>query len=243
GKYFAYGGGSRVAIWDAVNLSLYLLTPNIYTPGPLFKNLHFSKDGKSIVWVPAYTIVVWDLESKTEELQHRTQKFDNEAFIFTNNNNKIIMTGAYMAVGKLGVFDFNSKSFSIIVDSFRFSRIININDDNTRIICGGWNNIALYNLDTNLLTIKDARNLLEKDTIYPNPTNNGIRISFIMPISGDTHLKLTDMNGINISNIFSGELPEGINHIDYDTSHLPAGIYFVQITQRNYNKTLKFVRE
>ena len=51
------------------------------------------------------------------------------------------------------------------------------------------------------------------------------------------------MLGENVSTVYPGNLPAGVNNINMDASNLNAGIYFVRVTAGTSTATQKIVIE
>jgi photosystem II stability/assembly factor-like uncharacterized protein len=76
---------------------------------------------------------------------------------------------------------------------------------------------------------------------YPNPFNPSTRISFSIPKSGYTSLKIYDVLGKEVSNPIEGELNEGNYEIHFNASNLSSGIYFYSLTSGEFTKTMKMI--
>jgi len=76
---------------------------------------------------------------------------------------------------------------------------------------------------------------------YPNPFNPSTRISFIIPQSGYTTLKIFDVLGNEVANIIEGELNAGSYELQFDASGLSSGIYFYSLTSGEFTKTMKMI--
>lgn len=76
---------------------------------------------------------------------------------------------------------------------------------------------------------------------YPNPFNPATKISFDIPASGFTELKIFDLVGREISNLVNEDLTAGKYEIDFNASHLPSGIYYYKLISGNFTQTKKMV--
>jgi hypothetical protein len=63
----------------------------------------------------------------------------------------------------------------------------------------------------------------------PTIINNNCRISFNMPRRGTARLRLFDIAGRLVDNVFSGSLETGAQTIDLETSDLANGVYIVSL--------------
>ncbi|NPV12365.1 MAG: T9SS type A sorting domain-containing protein [Ignavibacteria bacterium] len=77
---------------------------------------------------------------------------------------------------------------------------------------------------------------------YPNPFNPSTNISFILPESGKTTLKVFNSVGQEIKTLIDSELEAGkLYNLNFDASSLPSGIYYAQLKQSKNSKVLKMV--
>jgi hypothetical protein len=115
-----------------------------------------------------------------------------------------------------------------------------------------------YNLDKSmgrmaLYSYKKLTDAVEKGTIdpedfnllqnYPNPFNPATTISYNMPYSGHVELKVYDMLGKEVMNVFNGEMPSGIHKTNINAGSLPSGIYVCRIRvvseKASFEKSIK----
>lgn len=92
-----------------------------------------------------------------------------------------------------------------------------------------------------VLNVDDLENDVDVN-IYPNPTKG----RFILEIEGtneqNINLRITNVNGQLIQSE-SLEVRRGMNKFEFDLSTRAKGIYFIEITNDNYNKTEKLVTQ
>ena len=65
---------------------------------------------------------------------------------------------------------------------------------------------------------------------YPNPFNPRTTISFSIPLSGFTTLKVYDMLGRGVATLIDGELPAGEHRAVFIGSGLPSGVYCYRLS-------------
>jgi photosystem II stability/assembly factor-like uncharacterized protein len=90
-------------------------------------------------------------------------------------------------------------------------------------------------------TIIEVLNDFTLQQNYPNPFNPSTKISFSIPKSGYTSLKIYDVLGNEVSNQIEGELNEGNYEIQFNASNLSSGIYFYSLTSGEFSKTMKMI--
>jgi hypothetical protein len=76
--------------------------------------------------------------------------------------------------------------------------------------------------------------------VFPNPNDGFFTLSFESATNDAYTMMMTDVTGRVVYND-KGLSTEGINHIDYNFSNLPKGVYLVQIKQAEEVKTLRVV--
>lgn len=74
---------------------------------------------------------------------------------------------------------------------------------------------------------------------YPNPFNPVTNISFQLPQSSFTILKIYDMLGREVSELVNEKLEAGVYKVDFDASNLSSGTYFYSLTTSNFTQTKK----
>jgi hypothetical protein len=78
-------------------------------------------------------------------------------------------------------------------------------------------------------------------TIYPNPSKNSLTIDLNNDYTSKIEIKLIDCNGKTVTDIYSG-IPSS-NFMEFNTSNLPKGIYFIQLESERDSMTKKIIIE
>lgn len=76
---------------------------------------------------------------------------------------------------------------------------------------------------------------------YPNPFNPTTTISWQQPYQSRISITVYDIIGNEVSHVFDGIMPAGINSVNYSTNELPSGIYFYKIKSGNFAQTRKMI--
>ncbi len=76
---------------------------------------------------------------------------------------------------------------------------------------------------------------------YPNPFNSVTKITYSTPISGHVVLKIFDLYGREVENIFDGISPVGIHANPWNAEGLAPGLYFVRLADGMKTDTRKVV--
>jgi WD40 repeat protein len=79
--------------------------------------------------------------------------------------------------------------------------------------------------------------------LSPNPTNNMVRIDFILQNSEIVNLRILNNSGQTLNTISLGFRESGNNSYSYDVSGLPSGIYFITLQTASISQTYKLVKE
>ena len=76
---------------------------------------------------------------------------------------------------------------------------------------------------------------------YPNPFNPTTKISFELPLSGYTTLKVYDMLGSEVATLVNNELASGSHSVNFDAANLSSGTYVYQLNVNGTRITNKMV--
>ena len=76
---------------------------------------------------------------------------------------------------------------------------------------------------------------------YPNPFNPTTQISFALPKSGMTTLKVYDLLGRHVTTLVNRVMPAGNHTASYDASRLASGIYFYRLESGSFSSTRKMI--
>lgn len=86
-------------------------------------------------------------------------------------------------------------------------------------------------LPSQLIPIKPAL------SVFPNPFNDLVVISLILPVSGNTKLQIFDITGQQVAVLVNGWLSQGKYQFFWQPVNLPAGSYYVWLSNNQINKT------
>jgi hypothetical protein len=76
----------------------------------------------------------------------------------------------------------------------------------------------------------------------PNPTSGATSVDYSISEPGSISITVTNSLGIAITRLINNQMHEaGVYNINYDTSNLPNGVYFLIIKAGNRTETKKFV--
>ncbi|MBD3277966.1 MAG: PQQ-binding-like beta-propeller repeat protein [Candidatus Aegiribacteria sp.] len=66
-------------------------------------------------------------------------------------------------------------------------------------------------------------------TAFPNPAGAVLHLGFTPGVSGWTEIAVHDISGRKVLDLYSGDVTDGENSIEFSTSGLAPGIYFVRV--------------
>jgi hypothetical protein len=76
---------------------------------------------------------------------------------------------------------------------------------------------------------------------YPNPFNPSTTITFSLPRSASTSLKVYDMLGREVATLVNGYTTSGTHEIQFNATNLASGVYFYKLTSGNFTKVNKMM--
>lgn len=76
---------------------------------------------------------------------------------------------------------------------------------------------------------------------YPNPFNPNTVISYHLPITSKVSLKVYNVLGKEITTLVNEELAAGEHKVEFNSTGLPSGIYFYQLSTENFIETKKMI--
>jgi len=111
-------------------------------------------------------------------------------------------------------------------------------------------NVELAPLSVNTITLKslvmgvdpELKKGSYKSSVYPNPATNEVKLSFSIPEKGKLTIELFQTNGILLKTISNEVIDAGSHQIDWNTSTLSSGIYFIRFTSDNDTQTIKLIK-
>lgn len=78
-------------------------------------------------------------------------------------------------------------------------------------------------------------------SVYPNPANEYVNLSFTLPENDDLTLTITDVIGKNTKLIYTGTYNKGENTVKIETAHFTSGTYFVTVTGTKVRGNIKLI--
>jgi hypothetical protein len=76
---------------------------------------------------------------------------------------------------------------------------------------------------------------------YPNPFNPATKIKFALPKSGNINIRVYDILGNEVAEIYNGFGKAGYYEAQFDASNLASGVYFYKLTANDFNAVRKML--
>ena len=76
---------------------------------------------------------------------------------------------------------------------------------------------------------------------YPNPFNPVTKIKFDIPKFSNVKVKIYDVIGNEVAQLFNGELEAGYYEADFNASNYASGVYFYRIDAGDYSSVKRMV--
>jgi len=110
---------------------------------------------------------------------------------------------------------------------------------------GGGNNVYIDDIkiyDPTLVGINEVNKASLNYNVYPNPVNDQLNVEF--NLLENTHVlgEIFDVTGRKLTTLFENEFSLGTHRVDYNTSDLNAGVYFIKITLEGESFTKKVMK-
>ncbi len=187
-----------------------------------------------------YAFRIWDLNTKVEILSQKGQQdgiSDVSGIAFFKDNKTLFFNNEKTS----SFYDLNQKK--VIKDLLFFvplSRDLVFSSDETKLLGVG---LCLIQIDKSILSIIQGIKKETVDIIAPNPTTGMIQIKIALPYSDILSISIINSNGDLIEEMNKGIVISGTYETSYDSSPLPAGVYFIKVSQRDFNKSFKIIKE
>ena len=110
---------------------------------------------------------------------------------------------------------------------------------------GGGNNVYIDDIkiyDPTAVGINEVNKAALNYNVYPNPVNDQLNVEF--NLLENTHVlgEIFDVTGRKVTTMFNSNYSLGTHRLDYNTSDLNSGVYFVKITLEGESFTKRIIK-
>ena len=255
------GGSSAIATYDT---DLNYLGNAVTGPANIARTMEVSSDGLSIYWTMFTGTMGIDIYTRPDELSSfvltdsafRGMSIETAAWNPATGNLWISNDSRGTAYTHLTWYEYNVTT-KTLVDSFtlpspdpvpldEFPRGLAFSPDGSTAYVGLFGNkydrIYKFSKSTGIndegLVVVNGYKLSQN---YPNPFNPSTKISFELPMSGYTTLKVYDMLGREVAVLVDKELTSGSHSVNFNAANLASGTYIYQLNVNGTRITNKMV--
>jgi len=109
----------------------------------------------------------------------------------------------------------------------------------------GGNNIYIDHINMYPISMTGISDLENQPglNVYPNPAANNVMISFVANANSNYEICIYDAIGNKVAVIFSGQLMNGLNTIEYSLANLSSGMYVIKVASDESVETIKLIKE
>lgn len=108
-------------------------------------------------------------------------------------------------------------------------------------IVAGFDNLDSYVAADAIAGAIKLGNKQTEFSVYPNPAVNQTSLQFNLAETGQASIRIVDMNGKNLKELFNGTMQKGYYNIQVSTANLPKGVYNIKMTTNSGTQTTKLV--
>jgi len=110
---------------------------------------------------------------------------------------------------------------------------------------GGGNNVYIDDIkiiDPTVTGINEVNKAVLNYQVYPNPVSNQLNIEFNLLEKTNILGEIFDISGRKVKTLFSNDYSLGTHRLNFDTSELNSGVYFVKITLEGESFTERVIK-
>jgi hypothetical protein len=110
---------------------------------------------------------------------------------------------------------------------------------------GGGNNVYVDDIkiyDPTAVGINEVYKAALNYNVYPNPVNDQLNVEFNLLERTNVLGEIFDISGRKVETLFNSDFSLGTHQIDYNTSDLNAGVYFIKITLEGESFTKRVIK-
>jgi photosystem II stability/assembly factor-like uncharacterized protein len=77
--------------------------------------------------------------------------------------------------------------------------------------------------------------------VYPNPFNPSTNIKFDIPKTSNIRISVYDLKGVEVENLYSGNVREGTYEYNWNATKYSSGVYFIRFVTSEYSSIKRMV--
>ena len=104
-----------------------------------------------------------------------------------------------------------------------------------------WSSVWSFTVDASVVGISDATESNSAILVYPNPAYDRINVDVELDAADEVQIRLYDVTGNLIQNIYDGTLNSGKSHFEIQRNGLSQGVYLIQTYTSEGIKTSRVV--
>ncbi len=181
--------------------------------------------GDFLSFTPNLGVAVWENQDIMDDFIPRGLYVKKADEIYVTGEFITSETGGILKTTDLGLtWSFYDTNLNEVLYDIEFV------NDSIALISGSNGLLLRWNSNSKFETV-GINDLNKKSTIkiFPNPSNDHQNITFFQENSKEGSIKLIDINGRTVLDVFNGEFNQGDNSFSIDLTLLPNGIYFYKI--------------
>jgi len=176
----------------------------------------------------------WSLKS---EIGNGT---DSRAIEFSPDSKYVVFQKGYFGNRHVQIWENNILNYEYPKSSLVSS--ISISPDMRYIAVSNASGIIVYNAKWNPTSVAEGSIQILEPEIFPNPNDGKAIIRFNLIKNADVSVDIYDINSRLISNLYKGELNQGIQSFEW-LAKVPNGIYFAKISSGKSVSSIKIIVE
>ncbi len=123
----------------------------------------------------------------------------------------------------------------------RYSIVVEANGISSDPVVAGFNDLDSYVAADAIASATKLGNKQAEFSVYPNPAVNQTSLQFNLAQTGSASIRIVDMNGKNLKELFNGTMQKGYYNMQVSTADLPKGVYNIKMTTNSGTQTTKLV--
>lgn len=186
---------------------------------------------------PTDGVQIYNLNSKKLLWTLPTAGTNLTGMEFSPDNKYLLITHA-VGGNSLDVWDLDNGKMTYQIKNYGF-QAFDVSNDDKYFATTVSNYLVLWKSNYGTSVVENPQ--ISNETIYPNPTNGLINLTFNIPSTAVTTISIVTSTGKTVKQLFNDILSQGTQHSVYAVNDLMAGSYFIRIQNYQYSKIFKLI--